>query len=87
MIICLFNITHERLGKLVDKRGRKLGTLLYALLYTIGALSTQSSVLIMLLLGRIAGGLGTSLLFSAPESWMVSEHMSSGFDGRYLGET
>jgi MFS transporter, MFS domain-containing protein family, molybdate-anion transporter len=31
----------------------------------------------ILLFGRILGGLSTSLLFSAFESWMVSEHRSS----------
>lgn len=33
------------------------------------------------------GGLGTSLLFSAPETWLVSEHNKQGFDGKYLGQT
>ena len=40
-----------------------------AVLYSIGALSTRSNLLPLLLLGRVAGGLGTSLLFSAPEAW------------------
>jgi hypothetical protein len=34
-------------------------------------------------------GIGTSLLFSAPESWLVGEAQKSGDDpdGEYLGET
>ncbi|KAJ1476770.1 hypothetical protein T484DRAFT_1632152 [Baffinella frigidus] len=74
-------------GKLVDNRGRKAGTLAFALLYTIGALSTKSSLLWVLMLGRLAGGIGTSLLFSAPESWLVGEHSKGGFDGKWLGQT
>jgi hypothetical protein len=74
-------------GKLVDNKGRKAGTLAFALLYTIGALSTKSSLLWVLLLGRLAGGIGTSLLFSAPESWLVGEHSKNKFDGKWLGQT
>lgn len=32
----------------------------------------------VLLLGRVLGGISTSLLFSAFESWMVSEHRKKG---------
>jgi MFS transporter, MFS domain-containing protein family, molybdate-anion transporter len=75
------------LGRLVDTQGRKFGTLLFAALYTAGALSTGSSLLPLLLLGRVAGGLGTSLLFSAPEAWLVGEHAREKMDGKWLGQT
>lgn len=74
-------------GRQVDVRGRRLGTLAFAALYALGALSTRSSLLPLLLAGRVAGGIGTSLLFSAPEAWMVGEHIGSGFDGKWLGQT
>ncbi|KAJ1343656.1 hypothetical protein BSLG_001804 [Batrachochytrium salamandrivorans] len=41
----------------------------------------------MLMLGRLLGGISTSLLFSVFESWMVSEHRSRGFDDSLLSET
>ena len=75
------------IGKLVDGVGRKAGTLAFAALYTLGALSTRSSLLPLLLLGRVAGGVGTSLLFSAPEAWLVGEHQREKHDGKWLGET
>lgn len=75
------------IGRLVDTVGRKAGTLVYALMYTIGALSTRSSALSLLLLGRVAGGVGTSLLFSAPEAWLVGESQQNKFDGKWLGQT
>ena len=75
------------IGRFVDTIGRKAGTLAFAVLYAIGALSTRSNVLGVLLLGRLAGGLGTSLLFSAPEAWLVGEHQKNKFDGKWLGET
>ena len=60
---------------------------MFACLYAVGALSTRSSLLPLLLLGRVAGGIGTSLLFSAPEAWLVGEHLMGGYDGRWLGQT
>jgi MFS family permease len=75
------------IGKFVDSVGRKAGTLAFTALYTVGALSTRSSFLNILLLGRLAGGIGTSLLFSAPEAWMVGEFSKNKFDGKWLGET
>jgi hypothetical protein len=74
-------------GRLVDSCGRRAGTLAYAALYTVGALSVRSAELPVLLLGRLASGVGTSLLFSAPESWLVGEHNRNGFDGRWLAQT
>lgn len=75
------------MGRFVDTVGRKAGTLLYTLLYALGALSTRSNSLAGLLAGRVAGGLGTSLLFSAPEAWLVGDHQKQKLDGKWLGET
>lgn len=76
-------------GRATDTYGRKKGTLAFAILYAIGALSTKSPLLLVLLFGRVMSGIGTSLLFSAPESWLVGEAQKSGDDpdGEYLGET
>lgn len=76
-------------GRAADQYGRKKGTLAFAVLYALGAFSTKSPLLWVLLLGRVAGGIGTSLLFSAPEAWLVGAAQKSGDDpdGSYLGET
>ena len=76
-------------GRLSDSKGRKRGTLAFALLYSLGAASTKSNVLSVLLLGRVMSGIGTSLLFSAPEAWLVGEATKDeeGEGGKYLGET
>jgi MFS transporter, MFS domain-containing protein family, molybdate-anion transporter len=76
-------------GKALDQYGRKKGTLAFAVIYALGAFSTKSPLLQVLFLGRILSGIGTSLLFSAPESWLVGEAQKSGDDpdGSYLGET
>ena len=41
----------------------------------------------VLVLGRLLGGFSTSILWSAFESWMVSEHHSRGFEGDWIGGT
>ncbi|KAF4323725.1 hypothetical protein BBO99_00000842 [Phytophthora kernoviae] len=41
----------------------------------------------ILLIGRVLGGISTSLLFSAFESWMVTEHRAQGFAENQLGKT
>eukprot|EP00520_Triparma_pacifica_P001068 CAMPEP_0118667398 /NCGR_PEP_ID=MMETSP0785-20121206/19766_1 /TAXON_ID=91992 /ORGANISM="Bolidomonas pacifica, Strain CCMP 1866" /LENGTH=545 /DNA_ID=CAMNT_0006561851 /DNA_START=104 /DNA_END=1737 /DNA_ORIENTATION=+ len=79
------------LGRVADTSGRKKATLLFTLLYTLGALSTRSDILAYLFLGRVLSGLGTSLLFSAPESWLVSESQNipdeDGRGGKELSKT
>jgi MFS family permease len=77
------------IGRAADAYGRKKATLAFSVLYALGALSTKSVTLQVLFLGRILSGIGTSLLFSAPESWLVGEAQKSGDDpdGKYLGET
>ena len=71
-----------------DQYGRKKGTLVFCIIYAIDALSTKSPLLSVLLLGRVVSGVGTALLFSAPESWLVGAAQKSGDDpdGKYLGE-
>ena len=38
-------------------------------------------------LGRVLGGVATSLLFSSFESWMVCEHNARGYDAASLNDT
>ena len=76
-------------GRAADQYGRKKATLAFSIIYAAGALSTKSPLLLVLFAGRVLSGIGTSLLFSAPESWLVGASQSAGDDpdGKYLGET
>jgi len=78
-------------GRAADQYGRKRATVAFTVLYALGAFSTKSLTLQVLLLGRVLSGIGTSLLFSAPESWLVAEAQSDKVDdtpdGKYLSET
>lgn len=73
-------------GRAADQYGRKKATLAFSLIYSLGALSTKSPLLVFLFLGRVMSGIGTSLLFSAPESWLVGAAQASGHQDS-LGET
>ena len=76
-------------GRISDTFGRKRATLAFCVLYSLGAASTKSSFLSILFLGRVLSGIGTSLMFTAPESWLVAESKQHDKDpdGTYLEET
>lgn len=59
---------------LVDCRGRKRACVTYCITYILSCITKHSPLYQVLMLGRILGGISTSLLFSAFESWLVAEH-------------
>mmetsp|Transcript_16570 Transcript_16570/g.34317 ORF Transcript_16570/g.34317 Transcript_16570/m.34317 type:complete len:477 (-) Transcript_16570:155-1585(-) len=74
-------------GSLADRTGRKKSATLYCILYIVSCLTKHVSSYFILMIGRVTGGIATSLLFSVFESWMVCEHNKRGFDPDLLGET
>ena len=67
--------------------GRKKAALLYVVTYAVSCATKHSSDYWMLMWGRLLGGVATSLLFSAFESWLVAEHFSKGFEEKWIGDT
>ena len=61
-------------GQLADRYGRRAGCLVYCVSYSICCLSMISSSMIILLVGRMCGGLSTTLLYSVFETWMITEY-------------
>eukprot|EP00931_Biecheleriopsis_adriatica_P033739 TRINITY_DN19563_c0_g2_i1.p1 TRINITY_DN19563_c0_g2~~TRINITY_DN19563_c0_g2_i1.p1 ORF type:complete len:567 (+),score=70.61 TRINITY_DN19563_c0_g2_i1:69-1769(+) len=61
-------------GSLADRFGRKRFCIAYCVLYIVSCIAKHFKSFWILMLGRITGGCGTSLLFSCFECWMVSEH-------------
>ena len=59
----------------------------YAVFYSLACLTKLSDSFALLLLGRVLAGIATSLLFSAFEAWMVSEHRARGFAPAWLSQT
>ena len=74
-------------GTLVDKHGRKAGGLAYVLTYTASCVTKHWSNYSVLMLGRLLGGVATSLLFSTFEAWLVAEHFKRGYEESWLSGT
>lgn len=75
------------IGAMADKLGRRKFACLYCVLYGVSCLTKHVNSFAVLLVGRVTGGVATSLLFSVFDSWMVSEHNKRGFDSELLGGT
>jgi MFS transporter, MFS domain-containing protein family, molybdate-anion transporter len=75
------------LGIYVDSYGRKLGCIIFCLLEIVINVMEHVPNMHLLLVGRILGGMSTSLLFTAFESWMVTEHRKRKFDESWLAST
>jgi MFS family permease len=75
------------ISSLADKYGRKKMAVLFSLIYTASCFTKFSSNFLVLLVGRLLGGIATSLLFSVFEAWMVGEHNKRGFSPELLSDT
>lgn len=71
-------------GALADAWGRKCCAVIYCVCYICSCVTKHSNLYHVLLLGRILGGVATSLLFSTFECWMVAEHRRRGFSEALL---
>jgi len=74
-------------GGLADKYGRKKLSVAYFVIYILSALCKPFPNFSMLLLGRVLSGIGTSLLTTTFESWMVSEHYRRQYPRELLDDT
>jgi MFS family permease len=75
------------IGLFVDRWGRRFSCIVYLLIEIVVNICEHYNNFPLLLTSRIAGGVSTSLLFSAFESWMVSEHRALGFPEEWLADT
>lgn len=62
-------------------RGRRTAGLAYVVTYSLSCCTKHSPNFWVLMFGRVLGGIATSLLYSAFESWLVAEHFKHGFSG------
>lgn len=74
-------------GSLADKYGRRLNCIMYGLIYCICCVTKHFNNYNILMFGRLMGGIATSILWSAFESWMISEHHTRGFDQSWISST
>jgi len=74
------------IGGLADTYGRKRFVMLYAVTYILSCLTKHFNTFPILFIGRILGGIATSLLFSSFDSWLIRAHTLEGLDS-YLSES
>lgn len=63
-------------GALADNYGRKILCILYGILYSGCCLTKLYGNYQLLLIGRMLGGISTSILYTAFDSWYINEHIS-----------
>ncbi|KAK7047334.1 hypothetical protein VNI00_006565 [Paramarasmius palmivorus] len=71
-------LTAPLVGAWADQYGRRRLCLVFCVTYTITCCCILFPYLPILLLGRVFGGISTSILFSAFESWVVSASQTMG---------
>eukprot|EP00164_Ancoracysta_twista_P002585 GFYU01003440.1.p1 GENE.GFYU01003440.1~~GFYU01003440.1.p1 ORF type:complete len:457 (-),score=117.69 GFYU01003440.1:191-1561(-) len=74
-------------GSVADKYGRKKLGIAYGIIYTASCATKHSCDFWILLLGRVTGGIATSLLFSVFETWLVYQHRIEGYKEELLAQT
>ncbi|ESL05096.1 hypothetical protein TRSC58_07293 [Trypanosoma rangeli SC58] len=74
-------------GPFADMCGCRAVRLLYCVIYPLSCATKHVNSFPVLVVGRLLGGVATSLLWLAFESWMISEHRTCGYDTAWLGET
>lgn len=74
-------------GALGDRYGRKKACMAYCVTYGLSCVTKHWSDYGVLMLGRVLGGIATSLLFSAFESWLVAESHKRGVEEQHLSAT
>lgn len=67
-------------GGMADTVGRKKMALLYCVTYTLSCLAKHVRPFGALLVGRVLGGISTSLLFSVFDAWLIQAHEIRNID-------
>lgn len=70
---CVFGAV---VGQLADHYGRKNLCTIFTILYSVCCLTKTSNRFTLLLVGRVLGGISTSMLFTTFEAWYVNEHLN-----------
>mmetsp|Transcript_2270 Transcript_2270/g.2093 ORF Transcript_2270/g.2093 Transcript_2270/m.2093 type:complete len:525 (-) Transcript_2270:52-1626(-) len=74
------------IGGLADSCGRKKFATLFAVIYGLSCCTKHFKDYNILLMGRILGGIATSLLFSVFDSWLIKAHATAGLSS-YLSKS
>ena len=73
-------------GGMADWGGRRTFVILYAVLYALSCVTKHFNSFGVLMLGRLLGGIATSLLFSVFEAWFIRAHNDAKLK-QYIGKS
>mmetsp|Transcript_18243 Transcript_18243/g.25703 ORF Transcript_18243/g.25703 Transcript_18243/m.25703 type:complete len:488 (-) Transcript_18243:157-1620(-) len=73
------------IGGMADWGGRRRFVVLYAILYALSCVTKHFKNFHMLMIGRLLGGVCTSLLFSIFEAWLIRAHADNKIGKKLLG--
>jgi len=74
------------IGGMADEGGRRKFVILFAIIYALSCMTKHFKDFKILMLGRLLGGVATSLLFSVFEAWLIGAHSRAGVMS-YLGKS
>ena len=74
------------IGGMADSCGRRKFVFLFAAIYAASCLTKHYKNFHILMLGRLLGGVATSLLFSVFDSWLIRAHSDCGVSS-YLSKS
>mmetsp|Transcript_8526 Transcript_8526/g.18434 ORF Transcript_8526/g.18434 Transcript_8526/m.18434 type:complete len:506 (-) Transcript_8526:124-1641(-) len=64
-------------GGMADQGGRKKFVILFSIIYSLSCMTKHFKSFWVLMIGRLLGGIATSLLFSVFEAWLIGAHGSA----------
>eukprot|EP00558_Chaetoceros_sp_UNC1202_P013397 CAMPEP_0197252076 /NCGR_PEP_ID=MMETSP1429-20130617/59843_1 /TAXON_ID=49237 /ORGANISM="Chaetoceros sp., Strain UNC1202" /LENGTH=129 /DNA_ID=CAMNT_0042714343 /DNA_START=15 /DNA_END=401 /DNA_ORIENTATION=- len=73
-------------GGLVDSCGRKKFTVIFTVVYALSCITKHFNDFGTLMLGRLLGGISTSLLFTVFDAWLIKSHTDLGLSS-YLSKS
>mmetsp|Transcript_6270 Transcript_6270/g.15600 ORF Transcript_6270/g.15600 Transcript_6270/m.15600 type:complete len:492 (-) Transcript_6270:169-1644(-) len=65
-------------GGMADQGGRRRFVIIFAIIYALSCMTKHFKNFHILMIGRLLGGVATSLLFSVFEAWLVGAHSNAG---------
>eukprot|EP00542_Grammatophora_oceanica_P018154 CAMPEP_0194048556 /NCGR_PEP_ID=MMETSP0009_2-20130614/27669_1 /TAXON_ID=210454 /ORGANISM="Grammatophora oceanica, Strain CCMP 410" /LENGTH=521 /DNA_ID=CAMNT_0038694465 /DNA_START=52 /DNA_END=1617 /DNA_ORIENTATION=+ len=72
------------IGGMADWGGRRRFVVLFSIIYAASCLTKHFNDYWILMIGRLLGGIATSLLFSVFEAWLIRSHSDAGLPKQFL---
>ena len=72
---------------MADNGGRRKFVVIFSITYSLNCICKHFSSFTVLLIGRILGGIASSLLFSVFDAWLIRAHSDAGLDKSYLSSS